>query len=136
MYRIQSAVTNYYPTYTNLLPLVKVVPLTLIIFKRHCRSLPSQITIKITLKKVISSLPTAASKRLEIMRLYDSITSGVSQYHVTGNEKNCSGRNFLKGIIESSLLGGWYTFVCSHGCIYGSKLLFLSESVRDAGRFK
>ena len=27
-------------------------------------------------------------------------------------------------------LGGWYTFSCKHGFIYGSKLLFLSESVR------
>ena len=36
-------------------------------------------------------LPTASSKRLEIIKLYQSITTGVSQCHNTGNEKNSSG---------------------------------------------
>ena len=37
------------------------------------------------------SLPSASAKRLEVMKLYDSITTGVSQCHNTGNEKESSG---------------------------------------------
>ena len=45
------------------------------------------------------------------MKLYESIWTGSSMCHATGNEKEAS--------------GGWYTFVCKHGVIYASKLLFL-----------
>ena len=37
-------------------------------------------------------------------------------------------------VIMNRIAGGWYSYVCKHGCIYGSKLLFLGESVRDAGK--
>ena len=60
--------------------------------------------------------------------------AGTSQCHFTGrirkNEK-CLHR-FMTGN-EKHSSGGWYTFVCPHGLIYASRLLFLKESVRDAG---
>ena len=67
--------------------------------------------------KNLSSLPSAAAKRKEIIRLYDSIQTGSSTCHQTGNEKKAS--------------GGWYSFNCVHGVIYASTLLFHSESTRD-----
>ena len=73
-------------------------------------------------------------KKLEIWKLYQSIVAGTSQCHFTGrirkNEK-CLHR-FMTGN-EKHSSGGWYTFVCPHGLIYASRLLFLKESVRDAG---
>ena len=69
--------------------------------------------------KNLSSLPTASNKRKEILRLYDSIETGSSTCHTTGNEKGAS--------------GGWYSLNCRHGVIYAAKLLFRSESTRDAG---
>ena len=58
-------------------------------------------------------------KKTEIWKLYQSVLTGASQCHLTGNEKHSS--------------GGWYTFVCPHGVIYAARLLFLRESVRDPG---
>ena len=41
----------------------------------------------------IFRLPSACSKRLAVVKLFESIKSGVSQCHNTGNEKECSGKN-------------------------------------------
>ena len=38
-----------------------------------------------------TSLPTVPSKKQEIIKLFNSIKTGVSQCHNTGNEKDCSG---------------------------------------------
>ena len=119
----------------------------------------------VSLIRLFFSLPTACSKRLEVVKLYKSITTGVSQCHNTGNEKQSSGKfifmtqktsdiiclyDMLKTVIQfpftkfiqvnfvfasiNHIAGGWYSYVCKHRCIYGSKLLFLGESVRDAGK--
>ena len=37
------------------------------------------------------SVPTAAAKKKEIMKLHESISTRSSKCHVTGNEKNSSG---------------------------------------------
>ena len=39
----------------------------------------------------IFSVPTAAAKRKEILKLYESILTGSSKCHATGNEKDASG---------------------------------------------
>ena len=57
------------------------------------------------------------SKQKAILDLYQSIESGYSQCHHTGNRVKAS--------------GGWYLQVCQHGVTVASKFLFLSESVRD-----
>ena len=65
----------------------------------------------------ISKMKTNMAKREAILNLYQSITSGYSQCHSTGNRKKAS--------------GGWYNESCIHGTIIASKMLFCSESVRD-----
>ena len=62
-------------------------------------------------------MKTNMAKREAILNLYQSITSGYSQCHSTGNRKKAS--------------GGWYNESCIHGTIIASKMLFCSESVRD-----
>ena len=57
------------------------------------------------------------TKQKAILDLYQSIESGYSQCHHTGNRVKAS--------------GGWYLQVCQHGVTQASKFLFLSESVRD-----
>ena len=47
-------------------------------------------------------------KREAILLLYESISSGVSSCHSTGHKKKAT--------------GGWYSFSCKHGVIYGSKV--------------
>ena len=68
-------------------------------------------------KTQVSKLKTNMAKREAIMNLYQSIVSGYSQCHSTGNRKKAS--------------GGWYNESCVHGTIVASKMLFCSESVRD-----
>ena len=51
--------------------------------------------IKYTIDNLFS-VPTAAAKRKEILKLYESILTGSSKCHATGNEKDAS--------------GGWYIF--------------------------
>ena len=65
----------------------------------------------------ISNLKTNMARREKIMILYQSIVSGYSQCHSTGNRKKAS--------------GGWYNESCIHGTIIASKMLFCSESTRD-----
>ena len=47
-------------------------------------------------------------RREAILLLYESISSGVSSCHSTGHKKKAT--------------GGWYSFSCKHGVIYGSKV--------------
>ena len=68
-------------------------------------------------KPQVSRLKTNMAKREAVMNLYESIVSGYSQCHSTGNRKKAS--------------GGWYNESCVHGTIIASKMLFCSESVRD-----
>lgn len=65
----------------------------------------------------ISRLKTNMARREGVMNLYQSIVSGYSQCHSTGNRKKAS--------------GGWYNESCVHGTIIASKMLFCSESTRD-----
>jgi len=65
----------------------------------------------------ISQLKSNAKKKEAIMNLYESITSGYSQCHHTGNRLKAS--------------GGWYLEMCPHGVTTGAKFLYCSESVRD-----
>ena len=52
------------------------------------------------------SLPSACAKRLEVLKLYDSIKTGVSQCHNTGNEKESSGTTiFVFCFFNLKLLG-------------------------------
>ena len=52
------------------------------------------------------SLPSACAKRLEVLKLYDSIKTGVSQCHNTGNEKESSGTTkFVFRFLNLKLLG-------------------------------
>ena len=57
-----------------------------------------------------------------IVTLYNTVLSGYSQCHGTGNKKKAS--------------SGWYAEICLHGTIQGSKFLFLGESGRDPGDLK
>ena len=43
------------------------------------------------------------SKRDEILKLYRSITTGVSQCHNTGNEKGCSGKDNVMSSLQFEL---------------------------------
>ena len=62
-------------------------------------------------------LKSNMQKKKAIMDLYNSISSGYSQCHHTGNRLRAS--------------GGWYIEMCPHGVTRGSKFLYCSESVRD-----
>ena len=65
----------------------------------------------------IRSLKENTSKKRAILDLYESIQSGYSQCHHTGNRVKAA--------------GGWYLQLCQHGVTQGSKFMYLSESVRD-----
>ena len=41
--------------------------------------------------RILFSVPTAAAKKKEIIKLYESILTGSSKCHATGNEKDASG---------------------------------------------
>ena len=69
------------------------------------------------LNKYVSRMKTNLSKVEAVVNLYNTILSGYSQCHSTGNKKKAS--------------GGWYHESCVHGTIVSSKFLFLGESVRD-----
>ena len=62
-------------------------------------------------------LKSNMQKKKAIMDLYESVSSGYSQCHHTGNRLRAS--------------GGWYIEMCPHGVTRGSKFLYCSESVRD-----
>ena len=72
-----------------------------------------------------------AAKKKEILKLHESILTGASMCHSTGNEKDASGGwNFsFKQNIDMFTYFYRYTFVCRHGVIYGSKLLFLRHVI-------
>ena len=65
----------------------------------------------------VSKLTTKTSKKRAILDLYESVLSGFSQCHHTGNRKRTS--------------GGWYCEICPHGVTISAKFLFLAESCRD-----
>ncbi|KXJ09785.1 HMG domain-containing protein 3 [Exaiptasia diaphana] len=54
----------------------------------------------------------------DISSLYSSMLVGLCPCHGYNRARGCT--------------GGFYHLVCRHGCTYGSKLLTLTESVRDA----
>ena len=106
--------------------------------KQICQSLDFQRISRLiihTFSYILSwinfSVPTMASKKKEILKLYESILTGASKCHATGNEKDASGGWYcvIKSLLVLFKLDR-YTFVCRHGVIYGSKLLFLRHVIK------
>ncbi|KAK3754405.1 hypothetical protein QZH41_011187, partial [Actinostola sp. cb2023] len=67
---------------------------------------------------IVYSGKSKAKMITDIQKLYSSMLVGLCPCHGYNRPNGCT--------------GGFYHLVCRHGCTFGSKLLALTESVRDA----